>query len=80
MVTTISIKGITKTRLNDYKMGNMTYDDLMNFFMDAISIEEIAEEHIKEHYARLTTFRGVPLEAFKKRLRMHVSEEKTEFG
>jgi hypothetical protein len=50
-------------------MGNMTYDRLLNAFMDEISIEDISERHIREHYHRLATFRGVPLEDFKRQLR-----------
>jgi len=69
MITTISVTEKTKTRLNDYKMGNMTYDDLLNGFMDAISIEDIAKEHIEEHYKRLKTFKAVSKDDFKKRLR-----------
>ena len=69
MTTTISIAEKTKVRLNDYKMGNMTYDDLLNVFMDAISIEDIAKEHIEEHYKRLKTFKAVSKNDFKKRLK-----------
>ena len=69
MTTTISIRGATKDRLNDYKMGSMTYDDLLNSFMDSIAIEDIAEKHVKEHYARLNSFKGIPKDEFKKRLR-----------
>ena len=68
MTTTISVREDTKLRLNDYKMGKMNYDALLNYFMDAISIEDVAEEHIKEHYARLKTFEGISKEEFKKRL------------
>jgi len=66
-MTTISLQSDTKERLDDYKMGNMTYDDLLNVFMDMVAIEDISEEHIKEHYRRLETFRGVTKDEFKKR-------------
>jgi len=69
MATTITINDETKHRLDDYKMGKMTYDTLLNAFMDTVSIEEIAERHIKEHYKRLETFKGISKDNFKKRLR-----------
>ena len=68
-MTTISLQRHTKERLDDYKMGNMTYDELLNIFMEKVTIEDISDEHIKEHYERLNTFRGVTKEEFKKRMR-----------
>ncbi len=68
MTTTVSINEQTKSRLNDYKMGNMTYDDLLNYLMDVVSIEDVSKEHIEQHYKRLKTFKGVSKEEFKKRL------------
>lgn len=69
MTTTISIHDETKQRLNDYKMGSMTYDDLLTYFMDAITLEELAEEHVRKHRERLHTFQAVSKDDFKKRLR-----------
>lgn len=69
MATTITIKESTKARLDDYKMGKTTYDELLNSFMDDIDIEDIAEEHIMEHYRRLETFQGIPADEFIKRLK-----------
>ena len=69
MTTTISIHDETKQRLNDYKMGSMTYDDLLTYFMDAITLEELAEEHVRRHRERLQTFQAVSKDDFKKRLR-----------
>jgi hypothetical protein len=68
-MTTISLQRHTKERLDDYKMGNMTYDELLNIFMEKVTIEDISDEHIKEHYKRLNTFSGVTKEEFIKRIR-----------
>ncbi|MGA1821410.1 MAG: hypothetical protein ACMUIG_02665 [Thermoplasmatota archaeon] len=68
MATTITISTGTKQRLDDYKMGNMTYDDLLNSFMDSISIEDIAEDHIKEHYRRMKDLKPIEKDEFKKRI------------
>jgi hypothetical protein len=48
MVTTISIKETTKKRLLEYKTEKMTYDDVLNYIMDVILMDDIAEEDIKE--------------------------------
>jgi len=64
MATTITIHESTKARLDDYKMGRKTYDELLNSFMDEIDIEDIAKEHIKEHYRRLENFDGIPADEF----------------
>lgn len=56
MTTTITLREETKKRLDGYKMDEMSYDDLLNYLMDIISTEDIAEEDIKEHYRRLRTF------------------------
>ncbi len=66
MTTTITLREKTKKRLDCYKMDEMSYDDLLNYLMDIISVNDIAEEDIKEHYRRLETFKPLPKEDFKK--------------
>jgi hypothetical protein len=66
MTTTISIKETTKKRLLEYKTEKMTYDDVLNYIMDVISMDDIAEEDIKEFYRRLETFDPVSKDEFKK--------------
>lgn len=70
MTTTICVKEETKKRLNEYKRGKMTYDDVLNYLMDTIAMEDITEEDIKEHYKRLETFDPVPKDDFKKRIKV----------
>ena len=48
----------------------MTYDDVLNYLMDTIAIEDIAEEDIKEHFKRLETFDPVPRDDFKKMIKV----------
>jgi hypothetical protein len=66
MTTTICVKKETKKRLNEYKTEKMTYDDVLNYLMDTVAMEDIAEEDIKEYYKRLETFDPVPKDDFKK--------------
>ena len=47
-------------------MDEMTYDDLLNYLMDTLSIEDPVEEEIKEHYRRLETFRPLSKDDIKK--------------
>ena len=68
-MTTITIRGETKRRLADYKFGDQTYDDVLNLLMSHVGIEDLSQEHIKEHYARLRDFQGVPKGEFKARVR-----------
>ena len=70
MATTISIKEETKKRLNKYKIGEMTYDDVLNYLIDTVEMEDIAEEDIKECYRRLETFDPVPKDEFKKMIKV----------
>ena len=70
MTTTICVREETKKRLNEYKTEKMTYDDVLNYLMDTISMEDIAEEDIKEHYRRLETFDPVPKDEFKKMIKV----------
>ena len=69
MTTTICIKEETKKRLNEYKIGKMTYDDVLNYLIDTVEMEDIAEEDIKEHYRRLETFDPVPKDEFMKMIK-----------
>ncbi len=68
MPTTITVDVRTKERLADYKLGDWTYDSVLNMLMDKVSIEDISAEHIREHYRRLGDFKGVTKEKFKKRV------------
>ena len=65
-MTTISIKEETKKRLNEYKIGKMTYDDVLNYLMDSTDMEDIAEEDIKEFYRRLEIFDPISEDDFRK--------------
>jgi hypothetical protein len=68
MPTTITINEKTKERLSDYKFGDLTFDNVLNMLMDKVSIEDISDEHIKEHYRRLADFKGITKEEFKSRM------------
>ena len=48
----------------------MTYDDVLNYLMDTVDMEDIAEEDIKEHYRRLETFDPVSKDEFKKMIKV----------
>lgn len=65
-ITTISIKPETKTRLTDYKMGDQSFDDVLNFLMDNVSLEDISKEHLRKHFERLKDFDGISKDEFKK--------------
>ncbi|KYK33047.1 MAG: hypothetical protein HXS46_10230 [Theionarchaea archaeon] len=70
MTPTICIKEETKKRLNECKTEKMTYDDVLNYLMDTVAIEDISEEDIKEYYRRLETFDPVPKDEFKKMIKV----------
>lgn len=76
MATTITINKETKERLADYKLGNWTYDDVLQMLMDNVSLEDITAEHIKEHYRRLEDFRGISKEEFRDRLKHRLDQGK----
>jgi len=38
------------------------FDEVLNMFMDKVSIEDISAKHIPEHYQRLFEFKCVPKE------------------
>lgn len=67
-MTTITIRPETKQRLADYKFGGLTYDEVLNLLMDHVAIEDIHKEHLKEHYRRLETFRGISKDEFRRQL------------
>ena len=69
MTITICIKEETKKRLNEYKIGKMTYDDVLNYLIDTVEMEDIAEEDIKESIRRLETFDPVPKDEFMKMIK-----------
>ncbi len=69
MATTITIKESTKARLDDYKMGRTTYDDLLNSFMDEIDLEDVTKNHLEEHYRRLADFRPITMDELIKHLK-----------
>jgi len=73
MPTTITLSDQTKKRLADYKFADWTYDDVLNMFMDRVSIEDISAEHIKEHYRRFFDFKGIPKDEFKARMKNSIS-------
>lgn len=50
IATTITVSSRTRARLADYKRGDSTFDDVLNFLMDQVPIEDIAIEQIIEHH------------------------------
>ena len=74
MATTITVDKRTKERLADYKLGNWTYDDVLQMLMDNVSLEDITAEHIEEHYRRLEDFKGISKEEFRKRLKHRLDQ------
>ena len=65
-ITTISINHETKARLTDYKLGDKTFDEILNYLMDHVPLEDISREHLKKHCERLKDFDGVSKREFKK--------------
>jgi len=57
---TIPVRPSTWRRLMDYKMGEATFDDVLNELMDNVPIEVFSKRLIEEHYQRLRTFEGRP--------------------
>jgi len=68
-ITTITIDAQTRQRLVGYKHGDWTFDDVINMLMDRVSMEDLSEEHIREHLERLKDFKGISKDDFKKRIR-----------
>jgi hypothetical protein len=65
---TVAMRRQTYERLKDYKMGGGTYDQVLNQLMDALPLEEVSEEVLKEHRRRLKSSRWVSLEEVRKAL------------
>jgi hypothetical protein len=57
---TIPVRPSTWRRLIDYKMGEATFDDVLNELMNNVPIEVFSEKIIEEHYRRLRTYKGRP--------------------
>ena len=57
----------------DYRFGNWTFDKVLNMLMDKVSIEDISDEHIQEHYRRLADFKGITKDKFKSRMKERIS-------
>jgi hypothetical protein len=57
---TVPVRPSTWRRLMDYKMGEATFDDVLNELMDNVPIEVFSKNLIAEHYKRLRTFEGRP--------------------
>jgi hypothetical protein len=70
MTTTICVEEETKKRLDEYKTDKMTYDDVVNYLIDTVEMEDIAEEDIKEYQRRLETFDPVSKDEFKKMIKV----------
>lgn len=66
--TTLTLSTKTRARLSDYKRGDATFDDVLNFLMDRVPIEDIALEQIVEHYRRLESPQLVPANVMLKRI------------
>ncbi|MFO8110042.1 MAG: hypothetical protein R6U17_05930, partial [Thermoplasmata archaeon] len=74
MATTITIDKKTKERLADYKLGDWTYDEVLQLLMDNVSLEDVTAEHLRKHYHRLDDFKGLSKEDFKKRLKTRLEK------
>ncbi|MBI4361992.1 MAG: hypothetical protein HY558_02350 [Euryarchaeota archaeon] len=55
---TVPVKPDTWQRLKSYKMGDATYDDVLNDLMDSVPVERFAESVIREFQERARTWRG----------------------
>jgi len=55
---TIPVRPSTWKRLKDYRMGDATFDEVLNDLMDKVPLEVFSEKLIKEHNERLRTFEG----------------------
>jgi len=73
VATTITVEDETRERLADYKYGDLTYDDVLNMLMDKVPIEDVSAEHIREHYRRLGSFRGLSKDEFRKRVQKGIA-------
>jgi hypothetical protein len=55
---TVAMRPETYARLKAYKMGNTTYDKVLNQLMDALPLEEVSEAEIKEIRRRMKDIKG----------------------
>ena len=55
---TIPVKATTWKRLKDYRMGDTTYDDILNALMDNVPLEVFTKKVLKEHQKRLKSLKG----------------------
>lgn len=53
MPTTITVSEKTHKRLQAYKRGGSTFDDLLNRLMDEVALEDVMAEDLEEAYRRL---------------------------
>jgi len=55
---TIPVRPSTWTRLRDYRMGDATFDAVLNELMDNVPLEVFSKKLIQEHNKRMRTFEG----------------------
>jgi len=55
---TIPVRPSTWKRLRDYRMGDATFDAVLNELMDNVPLEVFSKKLIEEHYERMKTFEG----------------------
>ena len=73
MATTITVTERTKARLSGYRFGDSTFDDILNMLMDRVPIEDISADHIRDHYRRLSDFKGLDKEEFRSRMKKRLA-------
>ena len=56
----VPVREDTFERLRAYKMGDSTFDELLNELMDSVPIEAVAAAAVREHKRRMKTFKGRP--------------------
>lgn len=54
----VAVRRATFERLKDYKMGGATFDEVLNQLMDALPLEEVSQEVLREHRRSLRGFKG----------------------
>lgn len=55
---TVAMRRRTFERLQDYKWGGATFDEVLNDLMDRQPLEEVTEEVLREHRRSLRGFQG----------------------
>jgi hypothetical protein len=64
--TTVPVRSDTLRKLKSYKVGDATYDDVLNELM-----EEVPPPHFwREHYRRLHEEPSIPLAEVRRRLKL----------